>query len=293
MTAIYLSPKRLRFLGTGLDLSSTTDDRILPSLVIASAMTNRYCAAPVDHDFKGGSVTDERHAWDVGNAHRIARGRIYPNHRPIKTVDHLQIDVTNTQYVTISGSSLYVNPRENWVEPVALALTTVGLFGAGILPNVGLDTPVSKLTYEYGWEFDAIDEPLASYSGGSALMAPDQFFTDDTVVVKKDGTTLTEVTDYTLDRYEGMVTVSDYDPLAYYTASYTYPLPRPIALAVSFIATDVIAQQGLVGRGLVGLQSIEVEEITLRVSRASGISQVPINLAAAKLLDPFVYLSWG
>lgn len=256
-------------------------------------MANRYCNAPIDHDFRGGSVTDERHVWDTGNAHRFGRQRVFPFHRPIRTVDHLRIDVTNTQYVQIEADSLYVNPQESWVEPVSLALTTVGLFGTGILPNVGLDSPVSKLTYEYGWEFTATDEPLASYSGDAQLMAPDQFWTDDDVVIKQDGTTLTEGADYTLNRYEGMVTVSGYDAAAYYTASYTYPLPRPFGLGVGLIATDVIAQQGIVGRGLVGLSSLTVEEISFRVSRASGISQVPVNGAAASLLDPFVYLSWG
>lgn len=254
-------------------------------------MANRYCAAPVDHDFRGGTVTDERHVWDVGNAHRVGRQRIYPFHRPIKTVDHLRIDVTNTQYLQIEDTSLYVNPQEGWVEPVSLALTSVGLFGMGVLPNVGLDQPVSKLTYEYGWEFTATDELLASYSG-SMLMAPDQFWTDDPVVVKKNGAALPEA-DYDLDRYEGMVTVSGYDSAAYYTASYVYPLPRPVGLGTALIATDVMAQQGIVGRGLVGLSSLTVEEISMRVSMRSGISQVPVSAAAGSLLDPFVYLSWG
>lgn len=254
-------------------------------------MANSFCAAPSNHDFRGGSVTDERHVWEVGNAHRIGRQRIWPFHRPIRSVDHLRIDVTNTQYVQIEDTSLYVNPQENWVEPVALALTTVGLFGAGILPNVGLDTPVSKLTYTYGWEFTATDEPLASYSG-SMLMAPDQFWTTDTVEVKQDGAVLAEG-DYTIDAYEGMVTVSGYDSSAFYTASYTYTLPRPVGLATALIATDVMAQQGIVGRGLIGLSSLTVEEISMRVSKSSGISQVPVNGAAASLLMPFVYLSWG
>lgn len=291
MTATYLSPKRFRFLGTGVDLSEITDDRILPSLVVASAMTNRYCATPVDHDFRGGLVTDERHVWNPGNNYRVGTQRIWPLHRPIKSVDHLQIDVTNTQYVSVSGSSLYMNPQENWIEPVSLGLTPIGLFGLGVLPALGLHEPVTKLTYEYGWEFTAVDEPLASYSG-SMLMAPDQFWTDDDVVIKMNGTAMAEA-DYEIDHYEGMVTVSGYDAEAMYSASYGYTLPRPIGLATALIATDVMGQQGLVGRGLVGLSSLQVEEISMRVSMRSGISNVPVNGAAASLLDPFVYLSWG
>lgn len=247
-------------------------------------MANRYCAAPIDHDFRGGTVTDEKHAWNIGNAHRLGTQRLWPNHRPVRSATSMRIDISNTHYATYTD--LYLNEREGWVEPISLTPTILA-FGIG----GGLAEPVAKLSYEYGWEFEAVDEPMASYSG-SQLMAPDQFWTDDDVVIKKDGTALLEA-EYTLDRYEGMATVSGYDATAMYTASYTYPLPRPIALGTGLIATDVIAQQGIVGRGLVGLSSLTVEEISMRVSMRSGISQIPINMAAASLLDPFVYVSWG
>jgi hypothetical protein len=255
-------------------------------------MVNRYCASPLHHDFRGGSVTDEQHRWEVGNVYKLGTMRVFPKHRPVKTVDHLQIDMTNIQHLTIPGSSLYLNSAEGWVEPVALALTGIGLFGYYIMPNVGLQVPVAKITYEYGWHFP--DESiLTTYSGDNQLQAQDQFWEeDDPVVVYKNGAVLPE-SEYTLDYAEGMATVSAYDPDAMYSVEYTHTLPFPIARATAMIATDIIGQQAIVQSGLVGLSSLKVEEIEIKQSHTGGLYNQPVNAAAAMLLDPYVYFSWG
>jgi len=293
VAATYLTPKRFRTFGTGVDLSSTTDDQLLPTLSVAAAMVNAYCAAPMSHDFRGGTVTDEQHVWKLGNAHQAENQRIWPKHRPIRSASQLRIDVTNTQYVTLSGSSLYVNTVENWVEPVALALSSVGLFNVAVLPNVGLRTPVAKLTYEYGWSFEAVDETLTTYSADGRLQAMNQFW-DETapVVVTQNGSTLPS-NQYDVDYTEGIVTVSSYDSTAMYAASYTYTLPSNIAMATALVASDLLGQANIAAAGLLGLSGIKVEEVELRQSAKVGLYTTPINGAAQRLLAPYVYLSWG
>jgi len=291
VSAIYLTHKRFRTLGTGLTLPDSDAD-LLPSLTVASAMVNTYCAAPVDHDFRGGSISQEQHDWQIGNQWKMGTVKVYPYHRPIKTVGQLQIDVTNIQHVTIPANEMYVNKVEGWVEPVVLAITTVGMFGMTILPGVGLREPVARLDYDYGWSFTANNEPLASMSEGT-LQALSQFWLDEpTPVIKKNGATLPS-NQYTIDFNEGIVTVSGYDSTAAYSATYGYPLPLPLARATAMVATDVIGQAAIATAGLLGLSSIKVEEVQITQSSKIGLYETPVNGAAQLLLAPYKYLNWG
>lgn len=286
-----MTPKRYRTLGTGVSLP-TADSDLLPSLTAASAMVNSYCAAPVDHDFRGGSITSEQHPWDIGNQWHMGTTKVYPYHRPIKSVGQLQIDVTNIQHVTIASNELYANKVEGWVEPVVLALTTVGMFGMTILPGVGLREPVARLDYDYGWAFSSSNEELTSVSEGT-LQALNQFWLDDPVpIIKKDGAVLPN-TQYSVDGTEGIVTVSSYESTAIYTADYSYPLPLPIARATAMIATDIIGQSAIAAAGLLGMSGLRVEEVELRQSSKVGLYTTPVNGAAQLLLAPYKYLNWG
>lgn len=287
-----MTPKRFRTLGTGIALPDT-DAALLPVLAISSQMVNAYCSAPTDHDFRGGSVTDEQHEWEVGNDWARGTTRVYPYHRPLRSASRLRIDLTNTQYVTLSDpNTLYVNKAEGWIEPVAVALTTAGMFGWALLPGIGLRTPTAKIDYVYGWSLSATNETLASISGGT-LQAMSQFWDSDvTPVIKKDGLELSS-SQYSIDYDEGIVTVSNYTAESVYTASYTHPLPLAIARATALIATDVLAQASNATKGLIGIQQLTVEEISIRQSSSMGLYGSPVNGAAKTLLAPFVYLSWG
>jgi hypothetical protein len=289
MTATYLTPKRYRTLGSGIALPDT-DAELVPALTVASAMVNTYCAAPVDHDFRGGSVTDEQHPWESGNAWRFGSSRVYPYHKPIRSASKFQVDITNEQRLTLDDPvGLYINKVEGWIEPVALALTSGALFGWSIMPNINL---VAKVDYEYGWRFTATDEQLASVSGGE-LQALNQFwFTDTPAVIKQDGNTLSS-SQYTVDSIEGRVTVSGYDSASVYAATYEYPLPPAISQATGLIATDILAQAGVAAAGLNGLSYLRVEEIEIRQSSTIGLYARPVNAAAAMLLTPYIYQSWG
>ena len=289
----YLTPKKYREMGLGVDLTGKTDAELTALLAAGSEMVNRYCAAPRDHDFKGGTVTDEKHRWLPGNVYRHGTVRVYPFHKPIKSVSGLRIDVTNTQYINLTGSELYANEVENWIEPVSLAMTTAGVFGFSILPNVGLRQPVAKLSYTYGWMFDVADEELTSYSG-NILASQNQFWlTEEEVALKADGVTLTANVDYSVDYTEGLVTVSSYDPSAVYEASYTHPLPQAIPMATALITNDLVGQSAIAAAGMLGLSGIKVEEVELRQSSKINFYVTPVNSAAAALLDAYVYRSIG
>jgi hypothetical protein len=289
----YLTPKRYKTMGLGIDLTDRSETELASQLSVASAVVNRYCAAPLDHDFRGGTVTDEKHRWNLGNVYRAGTTRLYPFHKPMRDVTGFRIDITNTQYITMQPEDLYLNEVENWVQPIALAVTTAGIFGFSILPGIGLREPVAKLSYRYGWRFATTDEELAVYSG-SILMAANQFWvTDEEIVVKQNGTALTPQAEYSVDTTEGFVTVSSYDSSATYTASYTYPLPADIALATGLITNDVLGQAALAGAGMLGLSGMKVEEVELRQSSKVNFYVTPVNGAAATLLDSYVYRSIG
>jgi hypothetical protein len=289
----YLTPRRYKSMGLGVDLSGKSDAELESNLSIASEMVNRYCAAPYGHDFRGGTATDEKHRWNPGNVYKVGTTRIYPYHKPVKEVSGLVIDVTNTQRITLDAEDLYVNEREGWVEPVALAMTTAGVFGFSILPNVGLRIPIGRISYTYGWSFTVTDEELTTYSG-NVLSGQNQFWvTEEEVILKQNGVTLAKGPDYSVDYTEGQVTVSNYVSADTYTASYTFPLPPAIGYATALIANDLQGQANFASQGMLGLSRLTVEEITIQQSAKFNFYATPVNGAAATLLDPFVYRRIG
>lgn len=285
----YITPGRFRALGLGVDLSSTTDGTLWAHSATATALVNSFTAAPDGHDFRGASVTNESHSWDVGNVYRPGSHRVYPFHRPVKSASRIQIQVTDTQTITMSGTALYVHLVEGYVEPISLAVTTAGVFGLSIIPNIGLRVPVAKVDYEYGYEFTATDEMLVTTSG-TTLRAQNQFWlTDEDVVIKKNGVAEAEG-NYTLDRTEGTVVMDAYDSSASYTATYVYPLPTAIQRATAIIMADLIGYGNINASGLSGLSGIRVEEIELRQSSKAGFISVPLSPAAQALLAPYRYI---
>lgn len=284
----YLTAQGFRTIGTGVDLSSTTDPVIEQHIATASALVNVACAAPPGHDFRGGTVTGERHAWDIGNKYRPGSNRVYPFHRPISAVDELRIYISNTPSVTLNDQKLFVEPIEGYVEPVSLVVTTIGAIPVGSLPLIGLRVPVAQIDYTYGWDFTATDELLTTVSG-SELRGTNQFwFTDEDVVLKKNNV-IVDPGDYTINYIEGTITPDVFDTTARYTATYHYPLPDAIPQATAIICADLIGYTNINASGLSGLSGIRVEEIELRQSSRAGFIATPISPAAQALLAPYKY----
>jgi hypothetical protein len=287
----YLTPARYRTMGTGANLLSTADGVLANHIASASALVNAYCCVPAGYDFRGGTIVGEQHVWDVGNVKRSPSNRVWPFCRPIKTVSSLSIEITNNQSISFTqAGSLYHHATEGWVEPVDLALTSFGVFGYGILPNIGLRQPVARLNYTYGYDFYA-EEVVTAQSGGFFL-ADNQFFTDEDIILIDANDDLVLPTDYTVNKTEGTVTMATPPTIGIeYTLSYHYKIPPAVVRATSMLVTDLIAAASLATTGVSILGSLKVEEVEIRSNTKTGFLNTGVHGAAASLLAPYVVRS--
>lgn len=289
----YVTPQHFRVLQTGNDLDNLEDSDLAFVLSRAAALTNAYCSVPnlpLPHDFRGGTVTGETHRWRVGNDVIEGDHRVYLWHRPIKAITDFRIYATNQQYLQVSPSEMFINPSEGYAEVSSLNVTPFGVFGSAILPIIGLQVPVSKTDYTYGWELPVVDEVFYP-TDGTLFRGQHQWWTDDDVTVKLDG--VTQSTGFTLDRDEGTVTFDNLPAAgAVVTVSYTHRLPHEICQAQAIIASSLLGERELVTLGMSQLESIEVEEVRLRRSipqRTSTTQTSVIPEAARTLLDGYVF----
>jgi hypothetical protein len=286
-----------------MDLDEVDDAELRSVISRASSLVNTFCAAPnlpQRHDFRGGSITGEQHAWRLGTDHYTGTRRVYVWHKPVKSVTSLAIRVTNTMSVSLSASDLFINNSEGYVEVTSLAAVSFGIYPIGVVPNLGLYVPVAEITYDYGWAFTETDEQLDSYDAASYMSSHMSWAADPAPVIKKNGTVLT--TDkYTVNYVEGTVTVVD-APTATdrYTATYTYTLPDAIQEATGVIATAQLGERALASKGLTGLASLRVAEVAFaRTMSREGQQNSSLNQAfvvpeaAQALLSPYRFHSVG
>jgi len=288
----YITPRRFRSMGLGVDVGDRSDAALGSLLEIASSKANTYCNAPNDHSFLGGTVTDEQRVWHPGNTHAPGQRRVWPLHRPVKEVTSLAIDVTNGQYVQFTSSNLYIDHHLDSVEITSLQLTPAAVFTTGLAPYISLQNPRSRMSYTYGWDFTAHERVKISESTppGYEFQLDNQFASASGVSVTKNGTELTPVTDYEFDEYEGVLTLIA--PVARTDRvyiDYAYTLPSNIALATALIGVDVVAWANQMGAGLGGLSGIKVNEVELRASKSGGFANVAVNPASQELLATYMY----
>lgn len=287
----YITPRRFRSMGLGVDVGDRTDAALGALMEIASSKVDSYCNAPSNHSFLGGTVTDEQRIWRTGNTHAPGQRRVWPLHRPIKTVTALSIEVTNGQTVGFTPSNLYIDHHLDSVEITSLQLTPASVFTTGLAPYISLQKPRSKMSYTYGWEFSALERVRISESTppGYEFQLDNQFASASGVSVTKNGTAL-DPTDYEFDEYEGVLTLLD--PVARTDRvfiDYAYTLPSPIALATALVGVDVVSWANQMGAGLGGLSAIKINEVELRASKAGGFANVAVNPAAQEMLASFMY----
>lgn len=275
---VYVTPSRFRTLGTGIDLSGKTDTELSAILQAASDAVNAAVNAPDGYSFLGGTVTDEEHQWRFA-ASRIPKrtdGRIWPYFRPVLSVSSFRINATQNQYISFTDEQLFVQSDLGYVEPVAGPATTA-LFTA--IPPWVLTSPVGYLTYAYGFQQSVTDELLATQSGGSLRAGHQFWFTDEEIILKKNGVVVA-AGDYEVDHDEGVVTPDTPDDTATWKASYSYKLPPGIAAATALVATDMVGASAIAAAGMLGLSGIKVEEVELRQSSKVNFYVTPVNAAA-------------
>ena len=133
---LYVTPGKFRVSGSGHDLTGISDLELQSILDVAGEMANEYCTVPYGHDFRGGTVVDEMGTWDMGGHFIPGTRQVYPLHQPLKASTDLRIEVTPTQYIPFSSDELHITPDR--AEVTSMAVTSYGLFGAAIIPNIGL-----------------------------------------------------------------------------------------------------------------------------------------------------------
>ena len=263
---MYVTPEKFKTMGFGVDLEGIEDFEMASVLDRASSVVDAYCSLtlhPQRGSFLGGSVTSEQHPWRLPEAEMDAGSRrIYPYNWPIISVTDFRVKVTNTQYVQIAPTELFINNAERYVEVISLAFTGVGLFGA-IMPSIGLMKPVAEISYVYGSSDTVTNEYLYS-TDGFTYRAANQFWTNDPVVVRVEG--IEQTTGFVLDRTEGTVIFSSpLDPTETNLVSVDYRtrLRKEVRDGTGMIATYLLWQRNLSGKGMGGLQSLKLGEITI------------------------------
>jgi hypothetical protein len=282
-------------MGTGVDLTGVTDAELLTVLARSSALVDSYCCIPLlpqKFDFKGGTMTGEQHEWPADAYDRPAPYRYWPWAKPVQSISSFRIYATPNVYVEVNPDDMYINNSGGWIEVSSLVLTQYGVFGAGVVQSlIGMYHPVAVATYAYGWTFPVVQETLAADSTLKIYSAVNQYWTSATVTVYKNGVLVSS--GYTVDRTEGRITfASAQGSTDIITCSYTYSLPWQIAQATALIAADDFGERSMRSRGMSGVDSLTVGEITIRrtAAHARGVSIVesPISARAQELLSTFV-----
>lgn len=267
----YLTPGKARKMGLGI-AADVTDADLGAALLRASRRVNAICAAPnrpQQHDFRGGTIVNETHQWYLPkHALDMAQRQVWLWHWPIIDFSRLQIDVTNQQYVRFPHNEVVVTDR--YLEIASLTMTVSGLFGAAVIPIIGLAVPVIRVDYTYGETFDVVDDLLIQDDeDGLVWRASNQWWTGDPTIYV-DGVASA---DGTVDMDEGTVTFGS--PITgVVTADYTHRLDPDIAEATGLLARQELELTSQ-SQSLSGLQRIRVGEIEMERQRPSGSGNVP------------------
>jgi hypothetical protein len=297
----YVTPERFKTMGFGVDLDAVEDFELRAVLRRASDRVNSMTAAPglpVPHDFRGGSITAEEHHWDMGNGVTTGPSRtVHLWHTPILSVSDLRIRLTNTQGIVFDSAELMVFDKE--VEIVSLAMTSAGLFGSYVVPEIGLAEPRVQADYTYGYRIPITRQTLDP-TDGKTFRAQDQWWIDDSenypVTVYDEAGTAIE-SGYTVHHDEGTIEFSaNRDPDSVVYASFTSRLPRGISTATGILAAEALGDRETRARGMSGLRSIRVGEIELEkeMQMRGGTTLVTPAVAEAEaLLDPYRFIWVG
>jgi len=287
----YITPDRYRSMGFGADLDDVEDVELAMLIARASSVVNTYCAAPKipqEHHFAGGSIIREQHRWPFGTETTHGTRRLYTYHRPIKDVSTFRIRVTNTMEVTVTGADIFINNSEGYIELISLAAVSFGIMPVGVLPNLGLYTPVAEVDYTYGYEFSAVGEPLYE-TDGQVYRGTNGFWQADSVTIY-DGGVAVASGGYVLDLEDGSVQFTT-QPTGSVTADYIYTMPNEVAMATGEIVADQLSERALTARGMRRLAGVKMAEIELRRSlRGTSVSADLASIipeTAALLLDPY------
>jgi hypothetical protein len=263
-----LSPRRYQRSGFGQALPPNFSLSSLRSTIIrAQSLVDRYCNLPNRpslFDWRGGTMTDEQHQWRIVNPLAYGPGarRVYTNVGPLKTVTALHLDLGKTYQVALNPAvDIYVNSMEQYAEIVAVNPTIVGFYPLAV--NLGLYNPIARISYTYGWSFPVAGDVLEAESPTSFSAAYGNWDTTVVPVVYLNGVVANPST-YVVDYSDGVIDFTSGPATgAQVSADYTYTVPSPVVDAIGVTTTALLGKARLAARGMIGLSSLRVAEITL------------------------------
>lgn len=294
----YVTPERFMTMGFGVDLEHVEYHELRSILSRASARVNAIAAVPnlpQPHDFRGGAIVGEEHYWRMGDGVSQQDQRtIFLWHTPIKAVSDLRIRLTNQQGITFDPGELYVS--KDAVEIVSLAMTSVGLFGSFLVPQVGLAKPRVSASYTYGYSVPITMQTLDA-TDGKTFRGQDQWWDIDEEVHVYDAAGTEVMTGFTIDHDEGAVVFDvNQPPDVVYKASFTTRMPPGIAEATGILAAESFGNHEIRERGMSGLRRITVGEITVEKDvQARGATTVVTQavMEAQDILAPYKFIWAG
>jgi hypothetical protein len=303
MLQSYISPLRFTNGGFGIDTSGLTSVALRNTLVRATSLVDTYCGLsliPNKTDFRGGTITDEQHGFPISSEYGLDDPkirRVYPTRRPVRSITAFEIMFTASYRITLDAATdLFINNQAGYVEIVASQPTIIGFPPVGYW--FGLWQPVAQISYTYGWRFPVVGDSCEAVSPTQYLASYGNWDPDDTVTVYGDGLEI-DPGDYTLDYDDGSITFTETtmpDPDVVVTVDYTNTLPDALAQGVGVVATDIIGQSRIAQRGMTGLSSLRVAEVTITAMRADQYvtrNGVTVPAQAAALLDGYSQGSVG
>jgi hypothetical protein len=283
----------------GIDVSALTDAQLNRQLMRAASALHNHTAAPITpepHDFRGGVILGETHTWPIDPYMREVQRRVFPYHTPLLSIQQCRVFATKTQYLELDADELYYELSEGWVEPASANLTSFGLFGAAMLPYVGLSEPHVSIDYTYGRNI-AVSERLYYSEELYTWRASVGFWSSAPPAVRVNGLIQTSNGSvYTVDPIEGTITFvsafpEDGDVI---DIDYVTTLHPDIQEAQAIITAGILNEKALVSSGLGGLRAIRVAELSLerdfrRAGGAADRAAVVIPAEAEALLEPFAF----
>lgn len=297
----YMTARRFRLGGFGIDTSSLNDLALAATLRRASTLVNTWCngsQVPSPFDFRGGTVEDEQHVFPIPNPMTPYPGsrRVFPNQRPLRTITKFWLQFTSNQELDAGyrialnvDSDIFVNRTESWCEIVASQPTIIGYPPIGYW--FGTYQPTALISYTYGYVQPVVDDPCEAETPTIYWASQGQWSSDD-VTVKVDGTPV--VSGFTVNRADGKITFdSSPGTNVEVTVSYTATMPDAIAQATALIAVDQMGQSAIARRGMIGVQSMKVAEVAITAMSPVGGGRyierngVSIPASAAAYLGPF------
>lgn len=301
---VYLTPNRYRLGGYGIDASSFTAAQLRQKMAQATRAADAWCnrsLTPQRSDMRGGTITGEQHAWPLIEPFTMIPGgrRVYLNSGPIRTVESFALQFTNNWEVQLPSDNLFINATQGYIEIVATQPNVVGYPPLGMW--FGLSEPVAIIGYTYGWRFEVEGDVLEAESPQLFYATNGNWLPGGDVTVTVDNIEI-DPADYTVREDDGSVTFNDGEEPSVNSevlANYTYTLPQQVPDAVGLIATDLMGSSAIARRGMIGLSSLKVAEVTLTQMQGSPSGQrverngISIPAAAAQLLAPFALGSIG